>query len=532
MRRRTALAMTSVPHATFAGRPQGPSVAPDRGFALILVLILTILLYVMIAELVTTARMARFTGENDALLARMRNHQRYTLAQVEEMLVDDQAQSEGDGGGGGALGGAMAGGAGAGGAGGDGGGEEEQDLAGTADGSHDAWYEPQGYADNDLTTYVWVEDENRKFNVYSLVSSDDEFARESKVRFVRLIDYLRDDSQYDLSSSDGERLANQLTEWMRGAGRTQQMPKPPLKSDGTKGGEISLPLHLDEIRMFEGVTDELFYDQVVDNRLIPGLESVLTVWTAWTFDPGDPDKRRTPTGGTQGNAGGNNANAGQAGGNRSGATGGASPGAGANSQQEEDPEPIGEGIRININTATRPVLRCLLGEDLSPALIEAILRYRNEELPEQESDDGSALVSESTGPKRKMFAEVQDLDKIPEFMNMANPGLKEKLYELTTTRSHVFTIHMASLFKRNEERRVFVMRRCASVMVRVEDGEDLKLHPITRLEERAGLRVMPVDFLEKYLEDARNRDDVDQFARGERDWNPFFLEFYKPKDQR
>ena len=34
----------------------------------------------LVAELVVTARVQRLTGENDALLARMRNHMTYTLA--------------------------------------------------------------------------------------------------------------------------------------------------------------------------------------------------------------------------------------------------------------------------------------------------------------------------------------------------------------------------------------------------------------------------------------------------------------------
>ena len=46
---------------------------------------------------------------------------------------------------------------------------------------------------------------------------------------------------------------------------------------------------------------------------------------------------------------------------------------------------------------------------------------------------------------------------------------------MTTTRSDVFTVHMASLFKRNEENRVFVLRRSASLLVRLEDGEESRL---------------------------------------------------------
>jgi type II secretory pathway component PulK len=532
----------------------------ERGFALIMVLILSILLYVIIAEIVTTARMARFTGENDALMARMRNHMRYTLFQVEEMLRDDKpsdAGGEGGAGGAGGLGG-LAGAAGGGEAGGAGaGGEEEEDLAATADGSQDAWFEPQGFSDGDITTYVWVEDENRKFNILTLVSSDEEFARESRARFIRLIDYLREDSQFDLNTGDGERLAGQIIEWMKGQGRTQNIPRPPLKSD-RDDSDVSLMLHLDELRMLDGVTDELFYDQVLDNKLMLGLESVLTVSTAWVTDPGDPDKARSPFAPGSGSTPGGNQNPGQ--GNRSGqgqgrtggnttggnpaggATGAGSAGgtgaAGAGSAGAGgggDEEPIGEGIRININTASRPVLRCLFGDsEFPPAVIEAILHHRNEEVPPSEKPEAEAsmLVDEGDQVKRKMFGAVQDLEEIPEFKNLGNPQTKDRFFELTTTKSHVFTVHMASVFKRNEENRVFVMRRAASILVRLEDGEELRIHPIVRLEDRAGLRVVPIDFPDRYEDEQRRYLDSDQFAKEERAWNPFFIDFYKPREKR
>ena len=52
--------------------PSARSHAASRGLALVLVMIFTVLLYVLVAELVVTARMARLTGENDALLAAIR----------------------------------------------------------------------------------------------------------------------------------------------------------------------------------------------------------------------------------------------------------------------------------------------------------------------------------------------------------------------------------------------------------------------------------------------------------------------------
>ena len=138
----------------------------ERGVALVMAMIFSILLYILVAELVVSSRMVRATGENDALLARMRMQMLFQLDEAETQLLNDLAGAAAadDGG----LGGALAdappdpGQPFAPGGGGEGEGEEqEEDPTATCDSSRDAWYEPVGHADNDLTTYVWIEDENR-----------------------------------------------------------------------------------------------------------------------------------------------------------------------------------------------------------------------------------------------------------------------------------------------------------------------------------------------------------------------------------
>ena len=81
----------------------------ERGVALVMALIFSILLYILVAELVVSSRMVRATGENDALLARMRTQMQYQLLESEEKLLadlvgqDDEMGAEG--GAAGALGG-------------------------------------------------------------------------------------------------------------------------------------------------------------------------------------------------------------------------------------------------------------------------------------------------------------------------------------------------------------------------------------------------------------------------------------------
>ncbi|MBK8100838.1 MAG: general secretion pathway protein GspK [Planctomycetes bacterium] len=515
----------------------------EHGVALVLTLIFAILLYILVAELVVSGRMVRLTGENDALLARMNNQMDFQLGQVEDALLDDLAGAGGEEGGGGGLAGAL-GGAGAsggglptGGAGGEG--EGETDPAAGCDSTRDSWFKPQAYADGDLTTYVWVEDENRKFNILALWSPDEEFARFSRDRLVRLIDTLREDTEFDVTTSDAEQIVRELDDWAKRSG-TEAIPRPPLKSDNDKQRDISLPMHLDEMLMLRTVTEELFYDKVLDGKVIQGLESALTVWTALIADPGDPEKNARREARRQAEGGEPSADGGAA-------TGGAAASGNAGQGQAADPEapppqPEGEGIRVNINTATRPVLRALFPPDkISDQVIDAILRYRNEvdeeaeEAAREESgteaaDFGDLRLGEDV--KYKFFAEPSDLEKVQEFANLPDPELKSDFIRSVTTKSDVFSIHMATLYKRNEENRVYVLRRSRSIMVRRDNGDGGKLFPLVLREERHGLRVQPIDLQDEPRDLALEYSEMDQFAADEKAWNPFLVEFYLPQYKR
>jgi hypothetical protein len=65
--------------------------------------------------------------------------------------------------------------------------------------------------------------------------------------------------------------------------------------------------------------------------------------------------------------------------------------------------------------------------------------------------------------------------------------------------------------------------------MRIEDGEGA-LHPIIPLTDRSHLRVKPVDYPEHEEEERQKAaGTLDEYALQERDWNPFYLEFYRPK---
>lgn len=518
----------------------------ERGVALVLTLIFAILLYILVAELVVSGRMVRATGENDVLLARIQSQMEYQQQEVEQMLLDDLAgQAAGGGAAGGAgagpLGGALPGAGGA-------GGGEEQDPAAACDSSRDSWFDPFGKPDGDLTTYIFVEDENRKLNLLALWSPDEKFAEFTRDRVVRLIDKLREDTDFDVSSSDAERIVRDLLDWVKRA-PNDAMPRPKLKSDDPNRADQTIPLHLDELLMLPSVTEDLFYDKVLDGRVILGLESVLTVWTSLQLDPGDPQKvqrqrAQAAASGQNGTGEGGTGAAGQPGAAGAGGAGTGAAGAGAaraNDPNAPPPQPEGQGIRINLNTASRPVLRSLWPEAKIPdAVIDAILKYRNEE-EEQTPEELAAATTNArefgdlqlgSQKKRKFFAEVGDLEQIPEFASLPDPQLKAEFQRALTTKSDVFSIHFATLYKRNEENRVYMLRRARSIVVRRDNGEEGQMYPLVLLEERHGLRLQPIDIQDQPPDPSAQYLDMDQFAQEERAWNPFLIDFYLPKHQR
>lgn len=523
--------------ATTKVLPQPTAARAEGGFAIVLSLIFTILLYILVAELSVSGQMVRATGENDALLARMRNLMIYQLTEAQDQLLTDLqgAAAAAEGGEGGPLPGAEGSLPGAEGSGEEGSGEEEAaDPSATCDSSRDAWFQPVGTADNDLTTYTWAEDENRKFNILSLWSADEEFAQLSRERLVRLIDALREDSEFDIGTSDAEMIVSELTDWV-GRADTESLPRPLLKSDDPENLKvtITIPLHLDELLMLPSVNEDLFYDVVLDSKVYLGLESVLTIWTALAVDPGDPQKvaRQRALAEANGEA-------------PPPATPG-EPEVPAEGGEEPVPqEPLGEGIRINVNTASAAVLRCLFPpEEIPDRVIDAIIRYRNEvdeEAMEAEQQEAPSTEISDFGDMRlgadqklKFFETVADLEQVEEFESLADPEIKARFQEALTTKSDVFSIHLATLFKRNEENRVYMLRRSRAIVLRMDDGADGKIVPLVPFEERSGLRVLPVD-----LQDEQPVDlnvvymDMDQFAQEDRAWNPFLIDFYLPKHRR
>jgi hypothetical protein len=293
---------------------------------------------------------------------------------------------------------------------------------------------------------------------------------------------------------------------------------------------------------------------VLDGKVYLGLESVLTIWTSLRVDPGDPEKQarlraaaeargervnesasagsgqNPTTTGTAGANGGANAP-----GERSGTAGGASG-------EEAPPQPDGLGILINVNTASRQVLRALFPPEKIPdRVLDAIIEYRNkvdEEATEaaakeqgtEAQDFGDLRLGAET--KRKVFVEIADLEQVEEFARLPDPEIKAAFQAALTTKSEVFSIHVAAMLKRNDERRVYVLRRARAIVLRYDDGADGLIVPLVPYEERVGLRLQPVDLQDAYVDRSLQYSEMDQFAQEDRAWNPFLIDCYLPKHVR
>jgi hypothetical protein len=522
-------------------RRSAPASDPQSGVALVMALIFSILLYILVADLVVSSRMVRATGENDALLARMNTLMLYELGEAEQKLLADIASAAAEGEGGGELGAMLGGGAGGGEEGLPEGEEAEEDPAAICDSSRDAWYEPSGHPDNDLTTYVWIEDENRKFNLLTIWSPDEEFAQQSREGLVRLIDTLREDTEWDVASSDAALMVQEISDWGRRPA-TDSMPVPPLKSLDEDDQDFAIPLHLDELLMLPSIDAELFFDKAIDQKVYLGLESVLTIWTSLIPDPGDPVKlaRQRAIAEAAGRA--PPAAAGE-GGDEGGGDPGGDPG--GDGEEDEPRQPEGVGIKVNVNTATRPVLRALFPEeDVPDRVVDGIIRYRNEidedatesamdSQAEETADFGDMMLGNQ--PLKRFFDTLEALEEVEEFAQIPDEKVKADIMRRLTVDSDVFSVHIASLYKRNdnENKRIYLLRRARSIVRRIDDGEEGQIVPIIPYEERVGLRVQPVDMQDEVYQDyTANYLDMDQFSQEERAWNPFLIDFYLPPDVR
>lgn len=454
---------------------------PQQGVALLLTLFIVLIVAVVVVQLAVTTTAEYAISNNVATVARLDAAIDSALVDARKALLDD-AQSSGSGGAGGAGGGlpGMSGGGmpmgGAGGGGGmpGAGGEGEQ---ADADCLNDPWANDQETSIGEATVKVHIEDENRKFNLLSIVSKDQDYARQSFERLVRLLDMLREvdfgEPSYDLETAVAEQIATNIRQWLDGSGR-KDFQRPNLLSN-LADSPVTLPLSLDELIFVEGVDENLLYDMKVGDIIYPGLTSVLTVWTAIQAGPvkseetsssGAPGSSTGGTSGAGGTSGSGNSNPSDP--NSQGQSSGDSPQTPGKPKDPAIAAGKSQGVKININTAPPCLLRALMPTfEIPTDVIEAVIRYRNsldeEKLNSQREsgeysggdvpagvDPGTKLIDRTSlpigeiAPPAKFFATPDDLNKVDEWKNYTNETAKKEFAKLVTCTSDVFSIYITA----------------------------------------------------------------------------------------
>lgn len=426
------------------------------GVALLMTLFIVLIVAAVILQLSVTTSSEYAVSGNESVVAKLESAAEAALVDARQALIDDaqpQSDSSGGGGAGAGLPGMQQGG---------GGGDPNAPKQDDGDSLNDTWAHDQELSISDNQVRIHIEDENRKFNILSLVSKDQEYARASRERLVRIIDLMREfnGSERDIDSSYAETIAANIQQWLEGNRKNFERPNLHSNKPDTT---TTLPLTLDELQLLDGIDEDIFYDQKQGKRSYPGLESVLTIWTS--IEAGAIKNT-------------NDTSTDPAAAPAQGAPGATTPPAGTtpdpNAQQQSDAavkDPSiaagkSGGVKININTAPPCILRALVPNyDIPAEVWDAIIRYRNqldeEKLKKaQEAGDYSGgefppgvdpatkivdrtfFAQGESGPATQFFASLEDLNKVEEWKNCSNETAKKDVQKLLTTKSDVFSIYI------------------------------------------------------------------------------------------
>lgn len=441
----------------------------ERGIILILTMFVLFLVIALITQLSLGAEIAHQATSNRANQVQMRLA---CLTSADELLTQlrDDATGQASGGFASALAGPSAfpgmeglDGTGYGDSGQDTGeegeeGEEEEDGS-NSDSFEDAWAKPMRVVVGDFEITTFVDDENGKFNLHLLLVEDEAAREENYERAVRILDFLRNDFDDDLSESDARRIIDDLIRWMEVDSRRPETPLSP-KHSLDEEAEVTMLSSLEEMMLLDTVTEALFYDQLRPNEMIaPGIESVFTIWTLPGFTEAGVDLLEGDAPASEGEDAADTAGL------------GATDGQDEEPADPEDPDRVvqGEGgmegvlggtgpigTLINLNTSHRAVLEGMFPtQQLPPIKVTALLDYRNEvdeeALEEQESADEdpedrelreSIYGEESPDPKR-YFATLEQVAEVDGFgQEDLDPETQQELQALLGVQSDIFSVYI------------------------------------------------------------------------------------------
>ena len=231
----------------------------EEGSALVLALIAAFLLLIISAEVAHTTRVESFITKNVEIDAKLEAACRSGLERATAILREDRQTTEID-----SL-------------------NDnwarlyvDNELLESEFGDNEFLYDDEEEEPLPITLYIEIFDESAKFNIYYLRTQDPVERRKRREKFTNLIDRFRADYEFDLSSSDGQAIGDQILEFLnRDEERPyNNVPTPQTKSPGSLND-------LAELLYVADITPEILWDQVDEEGevLIPGLFRFLTIWS-------------------------------------------------------------------------------------------------------------------------------------------------------------------------------------------------------------------------------------------------------------
>jgi hypothetical protein len=453
-----------------AGRRPRPR-REQRGVVLILALFVILILLVIVPQFRFSASIERELALNEVSELQMEALARAAILRAQSALLvdleDDQAQEEG---------GDEAGGGGDGGAGADGAGEG---AGAAAPGTHcdsldEVWangeFTLQMGEEAGFKTRIAITDEDSKLNVLLLFAEDEEYRREWRERFERLLDVFRDGEPEDLTLNEASDLVDRMQKWMEGDRSDDQLAVAPLASGDWRNfleRSVHAPLSLAELCLGGGIKPTLLYGFPVgegdQQKWVPGLEQILTVWSNVEL----AEEKKAEDGTTP-------------------------PDDPAADRNRPEAQGVNNG-RINPNTASVAVLKSLFSDnDLPYASWTGFDEFRREALEELKRErEELAGASDEEKERREREKEpdaadyplktIDDLRKVDGFSpdsSSLTPEKWNKLASLISVESNVFTITVM-ISSWEQPRRYYVAR---AVVWRRDQGAESSCIPIVPFE--------------------------------------------------
>ena len=115
----------------------------------------------------------------------------------------------------------------------------------------DSWFAPQSTNFGDIQIRIFVRDENSKYNVLNMLNPDEEIAEEAYDRVVRILDNFREETDFDLTSTEAEEVATAMQEYMQDRRTMDDIPRATFLNGDEELDDQVLPLTFREFRLLE-----------------------------------------------------------------------------------------------------------------------------------------------------------------------------------------------------------------------------------------------------------------------------------------